>query len=116
MSDLCRLVSDLCRICVDLSDLCRFVSVLCRFVSDLRGIGVELCRICVDVRRMCVDLCRICVDVCRVVWVGEPLCPSVVASGGSKSSKIEGRRCLWRVEILKKHEKCDTPSVFADFR
>ena len=25
-----------------------------------------------------------------VVWVGEPLCPSVVASGGSKSSKIEG--------------------------
>ena len=26
-----------------------------------------------------------------VVWVGEPLCPSVVASGGSKSSKIEGR-------------------------
>ena len=25
-----------------------------------------------------------------VVWAGEPLCPSVVASGGSKSSKIEG--------------------------
>ena len=25
-----------------------------------------------------------------VVWVGEPLCPSVVASGGPKSSKIEG--------------------------
>ena len=25
-----------------------------------------------------------------VVWMGEPLCPSVVASGGSKSSKIEG--------------------------
>ena len=25
-----------------------------------------------------------------VVWVGEPLCPGVVASGGSKSSKIEG--------------------------
>ena len=23
-----------------------------------------------------------------LVWVGEPLCPSVVASGGSKSSKI----------------------------
>ena len=29
-----------------------------------------------------------------VVWVGEPLCPSVVASGGSKSSKIEGRGFL----------------------
>ena len=26
------------------------------------------------------------------------------------------RRCLWRVEILKKLEKCDTPSVFAVFR
>ena len=25
-----------------------------------------------------------------MVWVREPLCPSVVASGGSKSSKIEG--------------------------
>ena len=25
-----------------------------------------------------------------VVWAWEPLCPSVVASGGSKSSKIEG--------------------------
>ena len=37
-----------------------------------------------------------------VVWVGEPLCPSVVAFGGSKSSKSMKR--------------CDTPSVFADFR
>ena len=60
-----------------------------------------------------------------VVWVGEPLCPSVVASGGSKSSKIEGLEFLKPLsrgvvasggsKSSKSMKKCDTPNVFADF-
>ena len=99
-------------------------------MSDLRRICVELCRICVDVRRMCVDLCRMCVgivsELCQMcVGLVSDLC-RICVGFMSKSSKIEGlgffkaslkgRRCLRRVEILKKHEKCHTPSVFADFR